>query len=284
MEARARLQNKIASIEDLQEIIGATRSLAAVRVQQGHDALEGVRRYTGIVGKAIAGGVSLFGPAGTASAAKLRGSRSVVVFCSEHGLVGAFNERLIEHAAGAAGPAVHLCVVGARGALLAQERGLAVAWTVPMATHVSGILETARRVATELYRRIDQGAYGGVDVVYARYRSGAQWSIQKEVLFPLDFTPFAKGTNESPPLHNLPPRLLIEKLVAEFVLAELTRAAAESFASENSARLQLMESAHDNIQDKLDDLKQRERQLRQEETTTELLDVVTGSEALRGRA
>ena len=56
--------------------------------------------------------------------------------------------------------------------------------------------------------------------------------------------------------------------------------AMESFASENGARLATMEAARANIDKKLDDLAQDERQRRQDEITTELLDIVTGAEAV----
>lgn len=282
MEGLARLKGKIVNIEGLLEIIGAMRSLAAIRVQEGQDALGGVRRYTETVSEAIAHAVGIFGGEVTGWRTDLPGSRSTVVFCSEHGLVGAFNERLIEYAAGHGDGQTQLCVVGARGALYAEEHGQAVAWTVPMATHAAGALETARRVATELYRRIGEGACASVEVVFAKYSSGGQWKIEKETIFPPDLSSFADRVVGPLPLHNLESEILMEKLVAEFVLSQLVRAALESFASENGARLRVMESAHENVEDKLGDLRQQERRVRQEATTTELLDVVTGSEAIRG--
>ena len=54
----------------------------------------------------------------------------------------------------------------------------------------------------------------------------------------------------------------------------------EALAGENTARVAAMSAAHDNIERKLEDLRRQEDQLRQSEITTELIDVVTGSEAL----
>ena len=82
------------------------------------------------------------------------------------------------------------------------------------------------------------------------------------------------------PLANLAPRELVDELVDELVLAALMRAAIESFAGENGARLATMEAAHTSIEKKLDDLSRDERRLRQDEITTELLDLVTGAEAV----
>jgi len=73
---------------------------------------------------------------------------------------------------------------------------------------------------------------------------------------------------------------LLEKLIAEYVFALLTEAAVESISSENAARLTAMESAHDNVTKKLSQLRQFAQQARQTEITDELLDLVTGAEAL----
>ncbi len=83
-----------------------------------------------------------------------------------------------------------------------------------------------------------------------------------------------------PPLHNLTPVALHDRLMAEYVFALLTEAAVESIASENAARLAAMESAHDNVSKKLEQLHQNARQARQSEITTELLELVTGALAL----
>jgi len=73
---------------------------------------------------------------------------------------------------------------------------------------------------------------------------------------------------------------LIDCLVDELLFAQLAHVATESFASENAARLGVMQAAIDNVDGKLDNLGRLERELCQEEITTELLDLVTGAEAV----
>jgi F-type H+-transporting ATPase subunit gamma len=70
-------------------------------------------------------------------------------------------------------------------------------------------------------------------------------------------------------------------LIAEYVFALLTEAAVESIASENAARFATMESAHDNVEKKLARLDKDARQARQTEITSELLDLITGAEAMQ---
>jgi F-type H+-transporting ATPase subunit gamma len=300
MERLSEIQARIKNLGELGDVVGAMRSLAAVRVQQARGALPALLKYTTVVEEALADAFALAPgagepagddaaserspgePAGSAAA----GSRSaVIVFSSEQGFVGAFNERVLERAAtqlSRSGDS--LLVVGARGASLAAERHLAVAWTAPMTTHGGGVVDVARGIAKEIYGRVARGELRRVTLVYARSSGGALSEVVVSTLLPFDPTPYRSTGAEAgaPPLTYLPPRELIDRLVDELVLAELMRAAMESFASENGARLATMEAAHTSIDKKLDELTQDERRRRQDEITTELLDIVTGAEAVAG--
>lgn len=66
----------------------------------------------------------------------------------------------------------------------------------------------------------------------------------------------------------------------EYLFAEITRSIMESLASENTSRLRAMETANHNIGEKLENLRRSENTLRQEAITSELLDIVTGSEVI----
>jgi F-type H+-transporting ATPase subunit gamma len=172
---------------------------------------------------------------------------------------------------------VHYFGVRAQGLL---ERGRSASWTHPMATRCAAAPETIQRLSAELYRRIARGEIARVEVIYARYRQGGAASIERRLLLPLDLASLKAKQSLQPPLHNLTPVALHERLMAEYVFALLTEAAVESIASENAARLAAMESAHENVSKKLEQLHQNARQARQSEITTELLELVTGAQAL----
>ncbi|MEJ2517390.1 MAG: F0F1 ATP synthase subunit gamma [Methyloceanibacter sp.] len=91
----------------------------------------------------------------------------------------------------------------------------------------------------------------------------------------------ALGVRTSPPpLHQLEIKELLTELAGEYLLLEISRALIEALAEENRVRLGVMTAAVRNISDKLDNLRQTERTLRQETITTDLLDVVVGAEAV----
>jgi alternate F1F0 ATPase F1 subunit epsilon len=72
---------------------------------------------------------------------------------------------------------------------------------------------------------------------------------------------------------------VLERLASEYVYAQLCEAAMHAFAAENEARMIAMAAARTNIESKLSGLSQREHQLRQEEITTEIVELAAGAEA-----
>ncbi len=276
MPRLAEIQGRIVSMGELLNIMGAMRSLAGMRVQEAQRALPGIRRYAQSMEAGIAGALMLMGgqvPRPQAQA----GSRALILCTAEHGFVAGFNERLAEAAEAELRRGDLLVVVGSRGASLLFERGRRAAWTAPMATRLPAASGVADRLAAELYGRIARGEVARVEVMFSRYRQGAQPVIERRLLLPLDVPSFTIRGSRQAPLHNIEPSALFEKLAAEYVFALLTEAVVESIAGENAARFAAMQAACDNVSKKLEQLQSQARQARQEEITTELLDLITGA-------
>ncbi len=274
------IQARVASMEELRRIVGAMRALASMRMQEALRALASVRRYSAILATAL-GDALILAPEHSAAPKGARRERRALVLCaSEHGFVGGFNERLWSAAERDLGPADALFILGTRGGMLAEGRGRRALWTCPMATRLMSVPETIGRLTAELYRLIASGEVTRARVIFARCeRGGGAPAIETRLLFPLELARPTRRRSLLPPLHTLAPGALLEGLTAEYVFALLTEAATESVASENAARFGAMESALDNVSKKLGRLQQDARQARQEEVTTELLDLVTGAEA-----
>jgi F-type H+-transporting ATPase subunit gamma len=251
------------------------RALAAVRMRQASEAVRASRRYAAAIGDALASARDLL-PAEPPPPATVPGL--VIVFCTEHGFAGAFNDHLIDRAAD--GPRRPLIVVGSRGATLAAERRLEVAATFAAASHPSGVVAVARRVSTELYARVNGDGITHIDAIYGHGDAIGAPTIVRDRLLPVDRAALVRSAAFAP-LHHLEPRALVQQLVTELVLADLIRMAMESLVAENSARMQAMSAARDNIERKLVQLEQAEHRGRQDEVTTELLDLITGAEALK---
>jgi hypothetical protein len=93
----------------------------------------------------------------------------------------------------------------------------------------------------------------------------------------------ARPIEKDAPPTTLAPQALLERLAAEYVFAQLCQAGMHAFEAENEARMLAMTSAKTNIETKLAGLSQRERQLRQEEITTEIVELAAGTKASASR-
>ena len=257
-------ESRRASIAELGTVTDAMRSLAAVRLQQATSMLDGARTYAAVIAGALARAIPLLGDAAVRWPAEERGNAAVLLFAPEHGFVGTFADRVAEEA-------------------LARPGLRAPVWSTAMATHTDAVTATVHRVAEALYRAAADGQLDRMDIVYGRAEPGALPVVVREPLLPLDFTQFRIANRGEPPLTNLPPPQLVTRLVDEYVFALLEQSALESFAAENAARLAVMMAAHRNVESRLEDLTGEIRRLRQEQITTELIELASGTEALRDR-
>jgi F-type H+-transporting ATPase subunit gamma len=277
----ADVELQLHNLRELQDIVGAMRAVAAIRVQEAQAALDGTRAYAQVIGAAIAEALPLL-PAPPHRLAALPGAPSgTVLFMAEHGFTGAFNDQLADALGGAGDDGADLFVVGGRGRALIEERGRSPAFATGMATHVGAVTETARRIAGALYERFERGRLATVEIVFFRHQGGGRRSLERQSLLPVDLGTFEPPSSTAPPLTNLAPGALIGGLIEEYLFAELAHAAMESFASENGARLATMQSARDKLDQRLLDLRALEGRLRQEQITDELLEIITGTEAVR---
>jgi F-type H+-transporting ATPase subunit gamma len=269
---------QIQSVRQLEAVVTAMRGIAASQAQKGRCLLPGIDAYSKVISRTIGQALSLLPPDRAAVPPLRRPKLGLILFCAEQGFAGAFSERILEAAADDIGGAICL-VVGTRGAIVANERGIKPAWSAPMVTRTDTIPSFANRLADALYRCVSTGSIGRVDILFSRSASGSGIQIDRHSLLPVDFRRFSRPVEKVPPLTTLKPQLLLERLAAEYVYAQLCEAAMHAFEAENEARMMAMASAKTNIQTKLTELSQRERQLRQEEITTEIVELAAGAEA-----
>ena len=270
---------QIQNVRQLNAVVTAMRGIAASRAQKGRSLLAGIEAYTAIISRAIGEALPLL-PADRVAAPEREGAkRGLIFFCAEQGFAGAFSERVFEAAEADIDGAVTF-VVGTRGAAVASERGIAPDWSDAMTTRIDGIANFANRLANALYGYLAKRAIARVDLLFSRSISGSI-RIDRHSLLPIDFTRFAQQEGKQPPVVELAPGVLLERLAAEYVYGQLCEAAMHAFVAENDARMTAMVAAKNNTEAKLATLQQREQQLRQEKITTEIVELAAGAEALR---
>jgi F-type H+-transporting ATPase subunit gamma len=270
---------QIQNVRQLNAVVTAMRGIAAARAQRGRSMLAGIEAYSEVISRAIGEALNLLPVEATAPPAHERPKRGLILFCAEQGFAGAFSERVLEAAGADVDTATNL-IVGTRGYGIASERGVTAHWSTAMTTRIDGIPNFANRLAEALYRYLAQNAFATVDVLFSRSISGSI-RVDRYSLLPIDFTRFARPPERLPPLITLAPDLLLERLAAEYIYAQLYQAAMHAFVAENEARMIAMLAAKNNTDTKLDALVRREQRLRQEEITTEIVELAAGAEAAR---
>jgi F-type H+-transporting ATPase subunit gamma len=145
----------------------------------------------------------------------------------------------------------------------------------------------ASRVAEKIMKYYLDGHYDEVRLVYNEFKSAISQNVVCETLLPVDLT---KQTLSLPEAHapafavdmvfEPEPRQAIDLLLVRHFTSQVFRCMAESVAAEHGARMTAMENASNNARDVLSKLTLTYNKLRQEKITTELIEIVSGAEAL----
>ena len=206
-ERLADIVTQIQNVRQLEAVVTAMRGIAASRAQKSRSLLAGIEAYTDVISRAIGQALSLL-PSDVTTAPPLRRAKlGLILFCAEQGFAGAFSERVLDAAAGDIDDAMTL-IVGTRGAIVANERGIKPLWSAPMATHVDAIPSFANRLADALYGYVATGAVAKVDILFSRSVSGSGIQIDRHSLLPIDFGRFRTSDREAGPVDHARPAAL----------------------------------------------------------------------------
>ncbi len=232
---------RMRSVRQLSSVIGAMRGIAAARAREARKHVEGVRAYAATVAAAIGQAPALVDDGGPPAGGRDgRGGHLVIAVSAEQGFAGTFNRRVLDVAERVlkadGGRRSELLLLGGRGLVAADERGLLVGWSRPMIAHVDEVGALADRVTEQLYARVASGQATRVNVVHATPSLG-EIAVVDRTLVPFDYARFPRARMARAPLVSLPPRVLLAELAQEYVFAELCEALTLSLAAENEARM-----------------------------------------------
>ena len=292
-ESTAGLRHQISSATDLQSVVRTMRALAASNIGHYEKAVAALAGYDRTIELGL--GVCLRAqaefPEAAPEPAVRRTSRQraagVVVFGSDQGLVGPFNDTIADHAI-ATSPDLQraaVWVVGDRVAARLAEAGIPVVKSYPVPTSVEAIDTLVGRLQVDVETHPGQFEEPQLQVFHNRPLPGALYQPTGQRLLPLDAAWIATMTATPWPASSLPEVVgdvvaTLRALVREYLFVSLYRACAESLASENASRLAAMQRADKSIDDLLETLRGSFARLRQGAIDAELFDVTSGYEAL----
>ena len=296
------IRTQIASKKSTQKITRAMKLVSAARLRGAQDAIVAARPYANALVEVIG---QVAWRAG-AEAHPLLERREVaritlVPITSDRGLAGGFNanvtravqryisERSEERSTAHPSTEVSLVIVGKKGRDYYRRRKVTVNHEVPGATGATAE-ELARRLASIVVDDFINGRTDAVYLVYNEFKSAVQQRVVLEPLLPVTrasvipsgLAPTA--TQETPIdfLYEPSKKELLDVLLPQYIESQVHRALLESVASEFGARMTAMENATNNAKEMIADLTLKYNRVRQAAITKELMEIVSGAEALKG--
>jgi F-type H+-transporting ATPase subunit gamma len=292
-DTTASLLRQINSAGDLQSVVRSMKALAAASVGQYEQSVRALADYYRTVELGLGACFRQREPAAVIGERKGQSDGDgigAVVFGSDQGLVGQFNDVVADYAIKtlATLPGIpRVWAVGERVHARLADAGLQLMGLFAVPTSVTAITPLVGQIQIESEARRANGEYARLYLFHNRPQSeGLYESVYRRVL-PLD-APWRQGLAEVPwPTKALPEVMgadttTLRALIREYLFISLFRACAESLASENASRLAAMERADRNIDELLGTLRGTFHRVRQNGIDEELFDVISGFEALVG--
>ncbi|MBE0614634.1 MAG: F0F1 ATP synthase subunit gamma [Burkholderiales bacterium] len=289
-DSAASLRRKIASAGDLESVVGTMKAMAASSIGQYENAVRALDGYYRTVQLGLTASFRQGASAGASMHISQQdtGTIGAVVFGSDQGLVGQFNEDmvsfLVQTLERLPGEKI-VWAVGERIQSRLADIDLSLRGSFALPNSIGAITQLVGQILIEMESQREKGAITQVYLFHNRPKSGAIYTPVCQRLLPLDdvwrrdLAAVRWPTNNLPEVMNGGEQTLLA-LVREYLFVSLFRACAESLASENASRLAAMQRAEKNIDELLEDLNRTFHRLRQSGIDEELFDVVAGFEAL----
>jgi F-type H+-transporting ATPase subunit gamma len=298
MASQRDVQNKIASVKNIQKITRAMEMVAAARLRRAEQRIEALRPYADAVRRM------------TRQAAKAAGAEAsrmpllsehdseqnvgVLLITGDRGLAGGFNSQVIRAGTrlgsdlSEQGKTAAWYATGRRGVSSLTFRGLDLSGTYTGFADRPAYAD-ARSIADDLIEGYVDGKLDRVELIYNRYVSPLTQTVTQERLLPLSAATVS-GEEESEDAGDEGPKALVDyepdpeailrRLVPDYIEISIYRALVESTAGFFGAQMTAMRSASENAGEIITDYTLQMNRARQAEITQEIMEVVAGAEGL----
>ncbi|MBT07185.1 MAG: F0F1 ATP synthase subunit gamma [Rhodospirillaceae bacterium] len=292
MPSLKHLRVRINSVKATQKITSAMKMVAASKLRRAQEEAESARPYAERMERMVASVAQTF--VGNEMAPKLLGGTGstkqhlIVVATSDRGLCGGFNGSIIRAVRArideleGLGAKVFLFPVGRKGAeQLRRDLGERFLSERDGSGSRSPTYSDSSDIGQTLMEWFDSGKFDVCEVVYNRFQSAMTQTVTFQQL-----VPFSVENSEEPSLdgaiYEFEPdeEAILEKLLPRNIEVQVFRALLENAASEHGARMMAMDNATRNAGEMIDKLSLTYNRTRQAMITTELIEIVSGAEAL----
>jgi F-type H+-transporting ATPase subunit gamma len=293
LEAIEQLQSQLDSLGDLRSIVKTMKALSAASIRQYEQAVEALATYYLTVERGLHVVLKDMEQPPVTSRAPKTQRLAAIVFGSDHGLCGRFNEEIVEYAVnrlaktGIDPENYLLLAVGARAAASLEQENQAVEENLFVPGTAVQITATVQQILVKIDEWREQADVQDVYLFYNRHSQQKSYQPTGFRLLPIDFKRFRDVEKQAWPSRSLPAftmdrEALLRHLLNQYLFVTIFRGCAESQASEHTSRLAAMQSAERNLDDRIEEVTMEFRRARQNAITSELLDVVMGFETVTG--
>lgn len=293
MPSLKEVRNRIASVKSTQQITNAMKMVAASKLRRGQNAIIQLRPYVQKMQEILQDLVSSLEGTGESIYSEKREVKKVliVVMTSNRGLCGAFNSIAIK----AAIRHIHdnfpgylendnlaLVTIGRKGTDFFRKNHY------PVLSSHDGIydaltFENVAPISMNLMELFARGDYDQIDIIYNQFKSAAVQRLIIEQFLPVPLPSAEKSsTLRTDYLFEPDKQGIIRELIPRSLKIQFFKDLLDSYASEMGARMTAMHQATDNASELLKELKLTYNKARQAAITNEILEIVTGAEALKG--
>ena len=285
------IRNRITSVKSTRQITKAMKMVAAAKLRRAQDAILRTRPYAQLLDKALTR-VAARAIADEAAVHPLLAPRQqkvaeVVVITSDRGLAGGFNSNIIRRTqrflteSGDRFERIELATIGRKAKDFLRARKLEVRKDF-LGVHQGLTYEKAEAIAQEYVQRYLAGEVDAVHLCYNEFKSAISQHVVVRQLLPVETPPATESQAASVDFLYEPGRAeLLADLLPRHISMQVWRALLESAASEHGARMTAMESATKNAEEMIGKLTLDYNRARQAYITKELMEIVSGAEALK---
>jgi F-type H+-transporting ATPase subunit gamma len=292
MQTIQSLKRKIDSTKDLQSVVKTMKTMAAVNIRQYEQATRALKDYFRTVEMGFQVVLQERSRARLTTRATSTGRIGAIVFGSDQGMAGSLNEQIVAHAIDMLNKEPDkkeqpvLLAVGERAYGHLDDAGFFISDSLNLPGSVSGTTPYVQKILMQIETWNHQYGIDQVFLFHNQPTSQASFRPHMVRMLPLDkqwLEQLKKKKWESRclPTFTMDPDLLFSSLIREYLFVSVFRGFVESLASENASRLASMQGAEKNIGERLAELTNQYHQQRQMSITEELLDIVSGFEAMK---
>jgi F-type H+-transporting ATPase subunit gamma len=290
------IRTRIASVKSTQKITRAMKLVSAARLRRAQDAIIGARPYANALADAVSEVALRAGDDAHLLLEKREpvGRVILVTLTSDRGLAGGFNANIFRAVQrfmaerGQATPPVRefsLEVVGKKGRDYFRRRKLTINHDLP-GPAADTVVSRASEVAHIVTHAFKDGRADAVYLVYNEFKSAVQQKVVVEPLLPVTATNMPARTSAAASVLDFAyepnKERVLDTLLPLYVQSQIYRALLESMASELGARMTAMDNATGNAKEMISSLTLQYNRARQAAITKELMEIVSGAEALKG--